>query len=126
MEALEETYKTVMEKPLAVLNIFNEFFGEDKVDMQGFPTLAEVESKLSQIAPIDRVRKYISNKIEGRETFILVHFPHVRITNEYDRFTDINHLYAKVPINIEGQMLSRFSLNRSEYTVKHFTNRYMH
>ena len=24
--------------------------------------------------------------------FILVHFPHVRVTNEHDRFVDINHL----------------------------------
>ena len=58
--------------------------------------------------------------------FILVHFPHVRITNEYNRFVDINHLYAKVGVLYNGSINGYFSLNRAEYTYLHISSRYMH
>jgi hypothetical protein len=126
MEALEQSYNMAMEKPLQILEIFNEFFGEDRVDMQGFPTLAEVRTTLPSDASVASIKLFISNKIGQRDGFILVHFPHVRITNEYNRSTDIKHLYAKVIIDVEGRIQGRFLLNRSEYTVLHFTNGYMH
>jgi len=123
MGVLEQTYNLAMEKPLQVLDIFNEFFGEDRVDMQGFPILADVSSVLSESTSLNQLKTFITNRYRG---FILVHFPHVRISNEYDKFTDINHLYAKVSIDIDGKILGKFQLNRSEYTVLHFTNDYMH
>lgn len=126
MGVLEQAYNTAMEKPLRVLEIFNEFFGEEKVDMQGFPTLADVESVLSDTSDVAAVKLFIARKISGNKGFILVHWPHVRITNEYDKFTDINHLYAKVIMDVEGRIQGRFLLNRSDYTVLHFTNGYMH
>lgn len=58
--------------------------------------------------------------------FVLVHFPHVRITNEYDRFIDITHLWAKVGFNWEGKGKGYFGLNRSEYPVIQFRSNYMH
>ena len=33
-----------MEKPLQVLNIFNDLFGEERVDMQGYSSLEEFKS----------------------------------------------------------------------------------
>lgn len=126
MGVLEQTYNTAMEKPLQVLEIFNEFFGENRVDMQGFPTLAEVRTTLPEESSVSSVKLFISSRIASNRGFILVHFPHVRITNEYDRFTDANHLYAKVWIDIDGRIQGRFALNRAEYTVLHFTNDYMH
>ena len=126
MGVLEQAYNTAMEKPLRVLDIFNEFFGESRVDMQGFPTLAEVESVLPETSSSAAIKRFIIEKAVDNETFILVHFPHVRITNEYDRFTDANHLYAKVTIDVEGKIQRRFELNRAEYTTLHFNNDYMH
>ena len=58
--------------------------------------------------------------------FILVHFPHVRVTNEHDRFVDINHLWAKVKVMYNGTLNGGFTLNRSEYTMLHISSRYMH
>lgn len=60
------------------------------------------------------------------EIFVLVHFPHVRITNEYDRFIDITHLWAKVGFNWEGKGKGYFGLNRSEYPIIQFRSNYMH
>ena len=57
---------------------------------------------------------------------ILVHFPHVKVTNEHGRYVDINHLWAKIKITSEGTMVGNFALNRSEYSVTHFKSNFMH
>lgn len=120
-EALQQVYKGVSERPLKILEIFNEFFGEDKVDMQGLPSIEEAESNWSDAHAGQIWLHQHTNNI-----FILVHFPRVKVTNEYDKFTFVNHLYAKVDIDRDGKLKSKFTLNRSEYTVQHFTNNYMH
>ena len=162
---VEELYSLLMDKPNQVLAIFNDFFGEDKVDMQGFMSVDKLKSWLD-ITPIS---EYTSRELLGMSGedyntyrgqsltdlrgevlnavlnqlcselvvdsigqkkfssgFILVHFPHVRITNEYNRFVDINHLYAQVKILYNGSMNGCFALNRSEYTYLHISNGYMH
>lgn len=162
---IEELYSLLMDKPNQVLAIFNDFFGEDKVDMQGFMSVDELKSWLS-VTPIFRYisRESLDMSMEDYNTyssqsltdlrgevldlvldqlcsreivdyigdtrfssgFILVHFPHVRITNEYNRFVDINHLYAKVKVLHNGSMNGYFSLNRAEYTYLHISSGYMH
>ena len=162
---VEELYSLLMDKPNQVLAIFNDFFGEDKVDMQGFMSIDKFKSWI-YITPISEYtsRGLLSMSREDYNTygvqsltelkgdildavlnqfcsecvvdsigqkkfnsgFILVHFPHVRITNEYNKFVDINHLYAKVGILHNGSMNGCFTLNRSEYTYLHISNGYMH
>ena len=161
---IEELHSLLMDKPNQVLAIFNDFFGEDKVDMQGFMSVDRLKSWLD-VTPISEYasRELLGMSREGYNTygrqsltdlrgevldlvlnqlcsggmvdsigkkfgsgFILVHFPHVRITNEYNRFVDINHLYAKVNILRNGSMNGYFALNRAEYTYLHISNGYMH
>lgn len=162
---IEELYSLLMDKPNQVLAIFNDFFGEDKVDMQGFMSVDKLKSWLD-VTPISEYapRESLGMSKEdyntyGRQSltdlrgevldlvlsqlcsgwmvdsigqkkfgsgFILVHFPHVRITNEYNRFVDINHLYAKVKVLHNGSMNGYFALNRAEYTCLHISNGYMH
>lgn len=165
-EKIEELYNSLMDKPLRVLGIFNDFFGEDKVDMQGYWSLDKFKSwmnieplstyipdgnivsmnmddwsmyKTWSIAdlPGDQVEKVVNvltnTTVKGRignakfnGIFILVHFPHVRVTNEHDRFVDINHLWAKVKVSYNGTLNGGFTLNRSEYTLLHIRSHYMH
>lgn len=165
-EKIEELYNSLMDKPLRVLGIFNDFFGEDKVDMQGYWSLDKFKSWMN-IEPLstyipngnivsmnrndwsmyracaitdlpgDQVEKVVNvltnttakEKIGNAKfsgIFILVHFPHVRVTNEHDRFVDINHLWAKVRVMYDGTLNGGFTLNRSEYTMLHISSRYMH
>lgn len=162
-EKIEELYNSLMDKPLRVLSIFNDFFGEDKVDMQGYLSLDEFKSwinteplytyipedtmdnddwsiyKTRAITdlPGNQVEKVINVLTNTRvkrvigiykfnNIFILVHFPHVRVTNEHDRFVDINHLWAKVKLSYDGTLDGGFLLNRSEYTLLHFSSGYLH
>lgn len=165
-EKIEELYNSLMDRPLRVLSIFNDFFEEDKVDMQGYWSLDKFKSwmnieplstyipdgnivsmnmndwsmyktwsitdlpgdqveKVVNVLTNTTVKKRIGNaKFNG--IFILVHFPHVRVTNEHDRFVDINHLWAKVKVSYNGTLNGGFTLNRSEYTLLHIRSHYMH
>lgn len=164
-ESVHSLYNAIMDKPLQVLGIFNDFFGVDKVDMQG----AWSEDRLRSWLEVEPVTSYlyrgnsniafsgwdtystksmmdlsqsefewalsllsyeetITNIVDSkfRDIFILVHFPHVRITNEHDRYVDINHLWAKIKITSKGTMNDGFALNRSEYQATHFMSDYLH
>lgn len=165
-EKIEELYNSLMDRPLRVLSIFNDFFGEDKVDMQGYWSLDKFKSwmnieplstyisdgnivsmnrddwsmyktwaitdlpgnqveKVVNVLTNTTVKERIGNaKFNG--IFILVHFPHVRVTNEHDRFVDINHLWAKVKVMYNGTLNGGFTLNRSEYTMLHISSGYLH
>lgn len=163
-EKVEELYNSLMEKPLRVLGIFNDFFGEERIDMQGYMSLERFKSWMSLTSisgyannrelvgmsrdewgmyqnmtidelPASQAIKVISNfpRVKGNigslkfgGIFILVHFPHVRVTNEHDRFVDINHLWAKVKVSYNGTLNGGFTLNRSEYTLLHMSSNYMH
>ncbi len=165
-EKVEELYNSLMDKPLRVLGIFNDFFGEDKVDMQGYWSLDKFKSwmniePLSTYIPngnivgmnrndwsmyktwaitdlpgnqVEKVVSVLTNttvkdgigNTKFNNIFILVHFPHVRVTNEHDRFVDINHLWAKVKVMYNGTLNGGFTLNRSEYTLLHIRSNYMH
>ena len=165
-EKIEELYNSLMDRPLRVLSIFNDFFGEDKVDMQGYWSLDKFKSwlKIESLAtyipdgsiagmssndwsmfktfaitdlPENQVEKVVNvltnttvkeriGNAKFNGIFILVHFPHVRVTNEHDRFVDINHLWAKVKVMYNGTLNGGFTLNRSEYTLLHIISDYMH
>lgn len=165
-EKIEELYNSLMDRPLRVLSIFNDFFGEDKVDMQGYWSLDKFKSwlKIESLAtyipddsivdmssndwsmfktfaitdlPENQVEKVVNvltnttvkeriGNVKFNDIFILVHFPHVRVTNEHNRFVDINHLWAKVGVMYDGTLNGGFKLNRSEYTMLHISSGYMH
>lgn len=167
-QAFDTLYERVMEMPNKVLDIFNNFFGEERVDMQGFPSKAELrysvlgmtigtlftKAGMGDKLPIKRanqdeelvdvidilpeeesiaaiVEALLSLRFaeyckEGKNGFILVYFPRVTVTNEYDRSTVVKHLYVKVPLDITGAENGVFTMNRSEYTLAEMFSNYMH
>ena len=164
---LEDVYYRIMDIPNKILEIFNDFYGEERVDLQqtmpldqfiasalehsvlpdilnsgenitipSSHTLNEVLYKPLRDLP-DELLHQIFNKplLNILKTslralmprlVILVHFPQVRITNEFDKFVDINHLYAKIQFNVKGSLYGGFTLNRSDYSLLHIRNSYMH
>lgn len=171
---VRELYDNIMYFPNKVLGIFNDFFGEQRVDMQGFYTFDKFLRLMSEISlgfffssksAVLRSPEFKSASKENRaaikdmldngaldnavlsdealatyflpimttavmqkmpQGFILVHFPHVRVTNEYDRFVDINHLWVKVGLKASGAGIGYFGVNRSEYELSHMEADYMH
>lgn len=171
---VRELYDNLMYFPNKILGIFNDFFGEDRVDMQGFWSFEEFlrlmsenslgsffssesavlsspefrsASKENKAIIVDMLDNgALDNAVLSDEAlatyflpimattvlqtapqgFILVHFPRVRVTNEHDRFVDINHLWVKVGIKASGAGIGYFTMNRSEYELSHMKADYMH
>ena len=172
---VHELHSSIMERPNQILQFFQDFFDEGRVEMQGFLTEDELYTYLS-VNPLgtfiewtnitdssayqnmnreDRevinlfwtaegannktvtsdsaLAKYflpvIKEKIANtmfNNLFILIYFPTVRITNEYDKFVDIKDLWLKVPFNWKGKGKGYFGVNRSNYPLNHFKSNYMH
>ena len=119
-----ELYNAAIEKPLAVYEIFKEFFGEERVDIQDIPTF---EDTRNLIYDGETVPSLIANiNYHYSYPFILVHFPHVTVKNEHDSSTEVDDLFAKVSICYDGTLDGRFSLNRATYSLLHIENDYMH
>lgn len=119
-QEIKTLYEEVMEYPNKILEIFNDFYGEENVDMQGFPSFDSF---------CDRVKEGSNSRDSLRDEyigFILVHFPEVKITNENDRFVICKHFYVKVGIKANGKSFGYFGINRSEYQKSHMLSDYMH
>ena len=172
---VHELYGSIMERPNRILQFFQDFFGEGRVDMQGFPAEeglyaflsatplgafmewgniadssayqsmdegdrdtisllwtaegADRETVVSDPALAGHFLPIIRERIADimfNDLFILVYFPTVRITNEYDKYVDIKELWLKVPFSWQGKGKGYFGMNRSNYPLNHFKGGYMH
>lgn len=155
---IEEHFQNVMN----VLKVFEDFFGEDKVDLQGVPTVSEIEEKLlmaygetkiediasscalslpenipgtalvknisdEDLSSIPNILKELLSRLLSTKLFyVLIYFPKVRVSNEYDEFIDITELYVRVILDAAGTMTGSFSFNRGEYTRMQYLSDYMH
>lgn len=84
------------------------------------------ESILADILGNEELVGKFKRRFKDYRIPILVYFPHVRVTNEYNKFVDINDLFAKVEIDLNGGLDGGFRLNRSNYPLAHLMSSYMH
>ena len=126
---IKELYNAMTYHPKAVYDIFKDFFGDERVDIQGFPDEKEFKEIIGD-TPAERIItssfKTALRNIHFDEIFIIIHFPEVRITNENDRYVDVKNLWARVEISTSGTLEGSFKLNRSEYQDIHWSSDYMH
>lgn len=104
-------HKELMEKPLKVYEIFKDFFGENLVDLQGFPDLVPDSPALRE---------------SSYSGYIIVRFPHVTVTNEHERSVDIKEVYAKLKIDHTGSLIGKFQLSRAHFPMSHIISNYAH
>ena len=129
---VESVYIELTSKPLQIFEIFKDFFGEPRVDLQGLITKNYIRDVIEySYTTLEKLQKVtifdILRDIEHSHCYIIVHFPEVRITNEYDKYVDVRNLWAKVKIRHKyGLLVERFSINRSEYPISHLRSGYMH
>lgn len=88
---------------IEVYKIFKDWFGDDCVDLQ--------------------VDKEDESTIRYQ---ILVYFPTITVTNEFDNTIDITNLYVKIPLTRSGTLQARFDICRSEYTKQQWLSHYCH
>lgn len=126
-EKLHEIYNEIMEKPLKIKEIFDDYYGEERVDLQGYLKLEDLIENFEDRDNIEFTQELIDEiHYMYNNLFILVYFPKVRVTNEYNKYIDITQLWARVYIKYEGKSIGYFDLNRSEYTENQFRSNYLH
>lgn len=94
-KTLDTFYEKVMEMPNRVLAIFNNFFGEERVDMQGFPSKDVIINNIYSLS-IENIFCYCSNEPE----YILPE------TIQKKRLMEVNSLSAKATNKIIEAILS--------------------
>lgn len=119
----EHLYDTLMDKPRKIFEIFSDYFGEHRVDFQGFYSKDDF-CKRKEILD-NTVYTDISLLVEENIS-ILIWFPEVKVTNEHDKFIYIQDLYVKVNIDTNGYLIGKFAFNRATYTLNQIKARYMH
>ena len=93
---------------------FIDYFGEDKVDLQ---TYNRRNIKINALG----VSIY-----EGRDSIILVHWPVVTVSNEFDESVEIWDLYSATVISPLGQLKGVPYFNRSTYDNIQWQSDYAH
>ena len=147
-------YDNLVKKPYEVLKIFSDFYGEEFVDLQGIPSIDELEemfhsytirgiinefgistlpvsTKILKECTEEEVQNFFNNLNNCIDQIlkvinIYIYFPEVKITNEYNKYRFIHDLYVKVPIKYSGTLAGEFKLNRSSYSIEELKSGYMH
>ena len=174
LDLLKKLHRKSFEKVLQVYEVFQDYFDEDRVDLQGIQDLDTFIDYMSnhtyswfltrtgildsdlyrnldepqklivrtlltegalgtKICSDETVFKYLFPFLyekyiprTGNTIHILVHFPEVRVTNEYDKYVDIKDLYARIKVSPSGRIVGTFELNRTDYPVSHALAGYLH
>jgi len=132
----EQFHDRVFFKVAAVYRVFQDFFGEQFVDLQSsrmerYIGCAWDAGQLPD-ATIDISDHRIGKVIEGAARLycsIYVYWPHVTVTNENDRSVVIDDLYALVRVGLDGKIPPSshgFYLNRARYSMTQFLSDYSH
>lgn len=132
MEVFKEVYQ--------VYKVFQEFFGEDSVDLQGLPDDDMIAFRFNEhdIPMREEGSCYEANgnkfnsvirDFSNVRPFILVYWPRVRVTNENDKSIIIQDLYAKIELDAKGYIPTEdrgFQLNRATYPMEQWVCSYLH
>lgn len=95
---------------------FIDYFGEDKVDLQKYNSR---NFKLQNW----EINNY---NINNNDWVILVHWPVVKVSNEYDESVEIWDLYSATIISSTGVLKGKPYFNRSTYDNIQWISDYAH
>lgn len=73
-----------------------------------------------------KVNIALIGNLENDPVEILIRFPKVTVTNEYDKSITITELYTRILVGPEGKMFDRFRMMRAEYTAAQYICGYAH
>lgn len=114
-----EFYNTGIDKINEVYQIFKDYFTEERVDLRNV-----IDEDRFVRESVENNGSYVLDT--NLSPYILVHFPEVTITNEYEDSVNVKDLWAKVYLTFKGTIRSGFLLNRSHYYRSHWNSDYMH
>ncbi len=152
---ISEIYDEFLSNVNKFKEILEEYFGEENVDFQDVITKTDLENtifnesynpflNIKQYLSLDKsnevaVKQFYDNLLSNKRVIlskllchidscitVLIHFPKITVTNEYDISTDITELYVRLQLLYSGRIVSSFTMNRTEYTKKQYNTGYLH
>lgn len=134
---VQEAYDKLYSRVNEVYDIFKDFFGEDKTDLQGVLSIDNFGDILENTFNIkgdgavisESKMEEIKDFFKNQHALIYIWWPDVRVTNENDKFIDIEDLYAEVKITLDGTIpyeYHGFRLDKSTYTETQYFCGYVH
>lgn len=133
VNTITEVYKREMKTVFEVYEIFKNYYGEEFVDLQK-ASLTDFKANMTSVTDsrTDIVNTSSSEYVNCLNSIcpeILVYWPEVTVTNEYNKSIKIQDLYAKIKIDIRGMIpyeYNGFRLNRATYPRIQYDCNYMH
>lgn len=99
------------------VEVIKDFYGEDFVD----------DSNIYKLTENDITNENYEKVIEKfNYNYILIYFPKIKVTNEYNKFTYIYDVYVKVNITPSGKIKRYFRVSKSTYTKAQALTGYIH
>ena len=135
---INELKQEVFGRVFEVYSIFKDFFGERFTDLQEIPDYLEFKVALGNydidvtqesFEVSDSNMAHIKEYYSTLKPFILVWWPTVTVTNENDRSVNIQDLYAKITVTMEGTLpweYSGFILTRTTFSERQYASGYCH
>lgn len=146
---INQLYEDLHQKVFDVYNVFIGFFGEENVDLQLSDTEQNIKNGLvlSIITNLNKplecteedynkefeitedALERIKSDLSEKKVNIYVWWKKVTVTNEYNKSIDIQDLYAKIELQLDGRIPFEnrgFLLNRATYSSEQFCSGYMH
>ena len=121
------TVDSVLQSLYVDLNIFCDTHGIPVSILHDSAALAmpAVNSSYANIL-MDNLTSTFKEAAMGSGPVILIRFPRVRVTNENNRYIDIEELYVRVPLTWSGTMSDRFEMIRTSYDIVQWLSGYSH
>ena len=142
---IDQIHRHITQKVYDIYEIFKGFFGEDNVDLQGNAVTPLLKSSFAfylqghsaQLVKgtkdtyevSDAFLKVMEEHYMTMKSTIYVWWSNVTVTNENDKSVNIQDLYAKIEVQMDGRIPYEnlgFHLNRATYTKEQFLSDYMH
>lgn len=125
----ESLHHLIYENIFKVYDIFKEFFGEERVDLQGIKDPEEFEKYVEDYDKGTCSIEHIRDAEIITYPFILVHYPEVTVSNENGESIVIWDLFVKIELTKDGTIPMEspgFKFNRSTYNDAQYASNYMH
>ena len=135
---ITQVKQNLYQKIYEVYEVFKSFFGEEFTDLQGIPSDEDVELLIGSFVG-KGCYKTSENTWEIPDTIlkgitlskkdIIVWWPSVTVTNEYNNSITVKDLYAKIEVTPEGSIPyenTGFQLTRATFSHSQFDVGYIH
>lgn len=122
----KEFYESLMKMPMAIHEIFKDYYGEDRVDFNDSGFWGYLEDIIG--LPLLEVKPKAASYVNDHPPYILVYWPEVTVKNENNKSVNIKQLYARIRLKENGQAVDGrgFYFTRAEYTVNEINSDYLH